>query len=150
MRAKSIAALEHALQETPVTLALVLARADEGHRLPASEVAKLVELGRRLGHQEPVEIAVPALGPGHAPGLPVAEQREVGPELAEPEVDAVLADPARPPPHDEHAEPVGLLARLVDALEPDHALTLPRARAAGNARAAAVLPLITGRCSGAG
>src|SRR5262245_44059750 len=127
----STASLQNLLQEAPVALALVLAAADEGDGLPSRKAAQLVELGGGLGNAEAIEVAAAALGPGHAARLPVAQQRQVGAQLAEPQVDPVLANAAGPAPHDEHAEAVGLLARLVDALEPDrHGLTLTRTAAA--------------------
>src|SRR5882762_2906674 len=74
----------------------------------------------RLWPLEPLQVARPILRPCDLLVEERAQQRDDRAELLEPQVHALLADPARPEAHDEDARAVVCRRRIVDALDRDH------------------------------
>src|SRR2546422_9517823 len=74
----------------------------------------------RRGPLEPLQVTRPVLRPGDLFVEKRAQQRDDRTELLEPEVHALLADPARPEAHDEDARAVVLGRRIVNAPGRDH------------------------------
>jgi hypothetical protein len=62
--------------------------------------------GAGLGPGEAGEVAAPVGRPAEPPGAVGAQERERRAELAEPQVDPLAADAARPQAHDEHPDAV--------------------------------------------
>ena len=83
----------------------------------------------RLGPLEPLQVTRPVLRPGDLFVEKRAQQRDDRAELLEPEVHALLADPARPEAHDEDARAVVLGRRIVNALDRDHRIVHRRTAA---------------------
>src|SRR5439155_1317002 len=83
----------------------------------------------RLGPLEPLQVTRPVLCPGDLFVEKRAQQRDDRAELLEPEVHALLADPARPEAHDEDARAVVLGRRIVNALDRDHRIVRRRTAA---------------------